>query len=108
MNESIKESDWQLFRTINPAALDRYCKESLEGVSNLLKDADVNSCDKTFKIFDYMKSRRKLQSDLFGDYRRSTAEFQLIRMARVGVLKESEINSLSEELRDKIKTVLSL
>jgi len=108
MNRSIKESDWKLFKSISKSALDKYCKESLQRVHEFLAEADAESFDTTSKIFDFMKSRRKLQSSIFDDYRRSTASHQLILMAREGLLEESEMSNLSEELKKQISVAMTI
>lgn len=82
--QHILESDWKVFRQVHTAALARYCERVLAEVARLAGDTSIESHDRYLQVYKLIHERDKLLANAFNDFRRSTAELQLLIMKRHG------------------------
>lgn len=102
MNQ-IKESDWKLFRTLRPIALNRYCQRVLEDTSRILAASDQTAHQKYLAVYKLIDERDKDIEQTFNDLRRSTAALRLAMMMRLDLITEEELKAFSEEMQDRLK-----
>lgn len=99
---SVPESDWKVFKKLHPIALDLFARRVLEETEALLKDSSKNPHDIYLAIYKLIQHRDKEMADVFNDYRRSTAFWQIAKMHSRGLLTEQEFLQFSPETRDTI------
>jgi hypothetical protein len=106
MTRQISESDWKLFRQLQPIALERFCERVLSEVSRLTSDTRKSSHERYLALFKLIKRRDRELADAFDDLRRSTALLQLARIQSHGLLTDEELARFSPETRDVVQFFL--
>lgn len=104
--QPIPESDWKIFRRVRTAALARYCERVLAEVARLACDTSIESHDRYLQVYKLIHERDKLMANTFNDFRRSTAELQLLIMKSHGMLTDEECAQFSPEIRAKWTALL--
>ncbi len=101
----IPENDWKKLRSIRENALNRFCKTTLSRISALSKSkkADTEPHALYLEIYKYIHSQDKRLSELFDDWRRSTANLIVAGWAHDGIITEAEFDTLSEETKNFLK-----
>jgi hypothetical protein len=102
---SVPEHDWKVFKQLHPIALDRFARRVLDETEALLKDNSKSSPDIYLAIYKLIQRRDKEMADVFNDYRRSTAFWQIAMMHSRGLLTEQEFQLFSPETRESINAV---
>ena len=74
MSRVINESDWRLFRKLEPIALDRFCERVLSEINQISCDSNKTSHQRYAAIFKLLERRDGELADAFNDLRRSTAD----------------------------------
>lgn len=100
--QSLPESDWKVFKKMHPVALDRFCRRVLTEVSRLVADGVKEPHERYLSIYKLMRERDKELAQVFNDYRRSTAFWQIAAMYTRGLLTDEEFTQFSAETRDAI------
>ena len=98
----ISESDWKKFKKIKEAALERFCGTILKDVSEGLasKDNPTNH-GKYLYLYKLIENYDKQIALLFDDHSRSKATIQLIMLRREGLIEDTDIQGLSNELKEQ-------
>ncbi len=97
----ISESDWKKFKKIKEAALERFCGNILEDVSEGLASRDnPTNHGKYLYLYKLIENYDKQIALLFNDHRRSKATIQLIMLRQEGLVNEVDIQGLSNELKE--------
>lgn len=97
----ISESDWKKFKKIKEAALERFCGNVLEDVSEGLARSDnPTNHGKYLYLYKLIENYDKQIALLFNGHSRSKATIQLMMLRREGVVNEVDIQSLSNELKE--------
>lgn len=102
---SIPESDWKVFKQLHPIALDRFSRQVLEDVAALLKDDSKSSHALYLAIYKLIERRDKEMADVFDDYRRSTAFWQIAMMHARRLLTDQEFQQFSPETRSAVTVI---
>ncbi len=105
---TIPEQDWKVLKQLHPIALDRFSRRVLDETEGLLKDHSKSSPDIYLAIYKLIQRCDKEMADIFNDYRRSTAFFQIAMMHSRGLLTEQEFQQFSPETRDSIIAIQAL
>jgi hypothetical protein len=108
MERGIHESDWKLFRRLQPLALDRFCQRVLADVTRLAADSDTSNHERYLAVFRLLQRRDKELADAFNDPRRSTALIQLARIRFQELLTEEEFTCFSPETRASVQVLLEM
>ena len=108
MHETIKESDWKIFRELHPVALERFCRHVLDEVERLSRDSGKTCHERYLAIYRYTRERDEDIAFAFNDKRRSTAVFQIARIQALDLLSAEELSRFSEETRGKLDVLLSI
>src|SRR5262249_22237439 len=106
MGRAIRESDWKLFRELQPLALDRFCQHVLAEVSQLGADAGRSNHEGYLAVFKLLRRRDEELSDAFNYSRRSIAVLQLARIRFQELLSEEEFGRFSPETRAAVQGLL--
>ena len=103
MARAINESDWRLFRKLEPIALDRFCERVLSEINQISSDSNKTSHQRYVAIFKLLERRDRELADAFNDLRRSTAWRQLALIQSHGLLTEKEMADFTAETRGVIE-----
>lgn len=108
MDRGIPESDWKLFRQLQPLALDRFCQNVLAELTRLAANAKKSNHDRYLAVFKLLQRRDEELADAFNDPRRSTALVQLARIQFQKLLMEEEFARFSPETRASVTGLLEI
>jgi hypothetical protein len=100
MQRTIPESDWKLFRELQPVALDRYCQKVLHDLEQIAADTGRTPHQRYLDIYKLIERKDRELARAFNDMRRSTAFIQLAIIQSYGVLTDEEIARFSSETRE--------
>ena len=103
MARAINESDWWLFRKLEPIALDRFCERVLSEINQISSDSNKTSHQRYVAIFKLLERRDRELADAFNDLRRSTAWRQLALIQSHGLLTEKEMADFTAEAHGVIE-----
>src|SRR5947209_19627944 len=108
MERGTHESDWKLFRQLQPVALDRFCERVLAEVTRLAADPKASHHERYLAVFRLLRRRDGELADAFNDPRRSTAMVQLARIQFHELLTEAEFAQFSPEARASVEAFLQM
>ena len=108
MERGIHESDWKLFRKLQPLALDRFCQRVLAEIGQLVADAGKSDHERYLAVYKLLQGRDEELADAFNDPRRSTAVIQLARIQFQELLSDEEFACFSPETRASVERLLEL
>jgi hypothetical protein len=106
MAREISESDWKLFRGLQPVALERFCEGVLSEVGRLASDPGKSAHERYLAVFQLLQRRDKELAEAFDDLRRSTARRQLAIIRSRGLLTEEEFGRFSSETKAAVQVFL--
>ena len=94
----MKESDWKLFKQVKEKALERFCAKALADIKEAIEE-DANSFHgKYLYVYKLLKNADKRLSLLFDEHSRSKAPMQLMLIRSEGLIMESELEGMSDEM----------
>lgn len=100
----IAENDWKYFRKLHQLAVNRFSKETLSNISQIIASKEIESKhEKYLQIYRYVKERDKMLRDCFNDLRRSTAKLMILQIYNLGLIKPEEFNQFSDDVKDFVK-----
>lgn len=108
MNNRIKESDWKIFKELRPVALQRYCERVMGDVDKIIHKQEGNAHERYIEMYKIVHDGDKKLTHMFDGFSRSKALDQLMMHYGNDLLKEEEIDQLSEETRERILAVLKI
>lgn len=96
--DTFPESDWKKLRAVREQAIARFCRSALRDLKTMVDSADQegNAHATYLAVYKHVHAQDARLSELFDDWRRSTAIFTLMRWAGAGILTRREFESLSE------------
>jgi hypothetical protein len=97
--QQIPESDWKIFRQLQPLALERFCQRVLDEVSQVAADTSKSSHERYLEVFRLLQQQDKELASSFDNPRRSDALLQLGRLVIQGLLTDDEFARFSPETR---------
>ncbi len=107
--KQILEQDWKLFRKIHQLAVERFSKETLSQINQIIISKEIGSeHEKYHLIYDYIHDRNKMLEDFFDDLRRSTATIQILGIYNLGLIKPEEFNEFSDEIKNYVRLLNEL
>lgn len=106
MTGQINEPDWQVFRRLQPIALERFCERILAEIGRIAADDRKNGHERYLAVYKLIHKRDKELADAFDGMRRSRAEWQLALIQKHGLLTDEEMARFSPETRAKVKLIL--
>lgn len=108
MSADFPESDWRQFKKIHARLLERYCAGVLEELARVSRSAEGTAHERYLRAYKLMNKRDEEIAKAFNDYRRSTAEMQLILMRRMGLLSDEDLSVFSEPTQARVRAIGSL
>ena len=100
----IAEKDWKHFKTLHQLAVNRFSKETLSNISQIIASKEIETKhEKYLEIYQYIKKRDKLLGDCFNEYRRSTAKLSILQIYNLGLFKPEEFNLFSDDVKDFVR-----
>lgn len=69
----IRESDWKLFRRLQPLAIDRFCRRVLSDLQATASDEAMTAHEQYLKVYRLIHDQDKQMAKIFNDIRRSNA-----------------------------------
>jgi hypothetical protein len=102
--QQFPESDWKKLRAIRESALNRFCVRALKDIKMKLRACDLeNEAYKGYlTVYKTVKRQDKKLSELFDDWRRSTAIHTLMMWAQSGIITEKEFEVFSDETKSRV------
>ena len=104
----IKESDWKIYRQLQPVILDRYCQWIISEIDRVSKQPETSNHDKYLEIFSLMKKHDREIALLFDNTRRSNAIEQLVGLKSRGLIEDEEFAQLGKETQDRVVELLEI
>ena len=101
----IKESDWNVFKRVREAALERFCERVLDEVTRINADNAKSKHERYVAIYRLVHERNKEIATIFDHLRRSTAVMQLCSFRLNGLMTEQELRVFSPELVKAIEEI---
>lgn len=97
----IAEKDWKYFRKLHQLAVNRFSKETLSNISQIIASKEIDSKhEKYLQIYQYIKVRDKILRDCFDGLRRSTAKLMILEIHNLGLFKPEEFNQFSDDVKN--------
>jgi hypothetical protein len=106
MTVQINEPDWQVFRRLQPIALERFCERILAEIGRIAADDRKNSHERYLAVYKLIHERDKQLADAFNDSRRSRASIQLGLMRFHGLVTDEEMARFSQDTQERVKVML--
>ena len=103
MSGDIPENDWREFKRIYTKLLNLYCERSLIELEKTTSSGEGSPHERYLRAYKLMMQRDKKIGEMFNDYRRSTAQFQLSLMRKNGLLLDADVEVFSEETQRIIR-----
>lgn len=108
MTSNIPESDWRQFKEVHAILLERHCARVLQELAAVSLGTEGTAHERYLRAFKLMKERDHEIAQAFDDFRRSTAELQLVIMRRMGLLTDDDLNRFSEQTQARVRTISAL
>ncbi|HEV3237164.1 MAG TPA: hypothetical protein VGZ25_09265 [Gemmataceae bacterium] len=108
MSPHIKESDWKIFRDLQPLALDRFCQRVLLEAAEQISDSGKTSHERYLGLYRLLKRRDKELANAFDEPSRSSAIIQLAKIQHEGLLTKEELARFSAETRNAVQGLLDI
>ena len=102
-SHELPESDWRVFRELQPIALERFCKRALNEA--ILDDGSRNHHERYLHVFRLLRTRDDELAHAFNDPRRSRMIGQLVAIHAHGLLEPAEIERFTQGTRDTIESL---
>jgi hypothetical protein len=97
----ISDSDWKKFKKIKEAALERFCGTVLSDISEGLNSKKNPTNHGRYQyLYRLIENYDKQIALLFNDHSRSKATIQLMLLRQEGLVREDDIQGLSDELKE--------
>ncbi|HUB25771.1 MAG TPA: hypothetical protein VL992_10115 [Tepidisphaeraceae bacterium] len=101
------ESDWKIFKQIHAVARERYYMRCVTELAKILNDNSRSYRDRFIVPAEMSDKLRREASEMFDDYRRSTALLKLTRMQYERLVDDGEMARFSPELQESVRLILS-
>lgn len=104
------EADWKKLRAVREQAIARFCKNALRDLRPIVGSPDwqANPHATYLAVSKYMDEQDDRLSELFDDWRRSTAIATLMRWAGAGILTRRELEAMSEGTKSLIHELVEV
>lgn len=96
------ESDWKTFRQLHDAALERFCKNVLDGIEAFRLDTRRSYHERYLELFRWLGDRDRELASAFNDPKRSQMVRLLAEIRRHGLLEDDEFSRFTPETREKV------
>ena len=105
--KEIPEADWQALKTMKPKALNFACQRALDKIDRIIKNKNPNAHQSFLQAWEIIEDENHIIRQSFDDLRRSNATLKMGMMLRFNLIGEKELETLTEETRERVKVVAS-
>ena len=102
------ERDWKYLSSIQKELLENFSRRGNEGIRQILCDPSLSENEKRLKIFNAVNDHNKEIQACFDGWSRSSIFEKTVRMRRRKIIEDRYYESLSDEMRKGIETVLEI
>lgn len=95
----IREADWKVFKQVRETALQRICRQVLDDIDAINRDAALTAHQRYLKVHELIQARDRTLYATFDGLSRSDAAFRLMLMRTVGLVSEVDLARFSDELQ---------
>lgn len=99
----MQEADWKVFKGLIPGLRERYLRKRNEALIALLSAPGKTETERFWDTEEGIRRQAKILRDCLDHHSRSQAYFSMLLMKRHGMLEESDLASISDELREKLR-----
>ena len=103
MNHPILESDWKVFRSLHPVALERFCKRVLDEAAAITGDNNRTHHQGYLALFELIENRNEEIARMFDELKRSTAKLHMLMLHQEELLTDAEIGRFSPEFQEWLR-----
>jgi hypothetical protein len=107
MERRIPEADWKRWRKLSQELLERFCTETLHGLTALAKRYQ-SAHERYLEVWAYLRERDEVMSAIFDNPRRSSAFFQIARAFIEELLTGEELATFTQETQDVVHLLNNL
>jgi hypothetical protein len=108
MSEHIPESDWRQFKELHPILCERFCRNVLDDLQDVIGSSDQSAHERYIKVYRLLERRDKELARAFNDFRRSTALMQLAIMRSMRLLGDDDLLRFTPETQKFVKELSSI
>lgn len=94
----IKESDWKIFKKVKEHALERFCADALDDFEQAIQKNDMSHHARYNYLYKLVVDSDKRLGLLFDGHSRSRAPLQLTLLRNECLVKDKELEGMSDEL----------
>ncbi|HEX7037445.1 MAG TPA: hypothetical protein VF210_16860 [Pseudomonadales bacterium] len=99
----VPEADWKVFRRLRVDALERFCGNVLNRISELAAEPGKSKHERYLAVFEEIERSERQLAMAFDDPRRSRMIEQLRIMVGLGLIDDEELGELSEDTRHRVQ-----
>ncbi|WP_220718282.1 hypothetical protein [Agarivorans litoreus] len=103
---SVPESDWKLFRKLQPELVDKVCEAVFLKVDALSKSRAGSQHHAYLKLFSLIQDEDLLIAKMFNDPKRSNVMFKIIELRRNDILSDEQFAQFSKDTQNRVTTTL--
>jgi hypothetical protein len=89
---------------VHAQLLERFCARVLEELAAAAESTQGTAHERYLRVSKLIEERDDELVNAFDDFRRSTAEIQLIIMRRMGLLTDDDLDGFSEQTRVRLRS----
>jgi len=102
------ETDWQLFKRHIPKWREHYLAIKNKEIVSILTDENKTPTEQFWNAKDKIFKISKILCDCFDDLSRSEMIYKLLYMYNYGVISKDNLVEFSDELKEKLYTMLNI
>ena len=98
--------EWKTFRETLPDLRERYLAKRNKALISILSNEERTATEQFWDTFDAMEKEGKILRDCLDGYSKSSMNMHILYKLRHGIMKDEDLEPLSNELRswvDKVK-----
>ncbi|WP_394131981.1 hypothetical protein [Shewanella maritima] len=105
---SVPESDWKLFRKIQPALLSKACNDIFEKVDVLSKSRASSEHEAYLKLYDLVQSGNDSIAEMFDNPTRNNLFFKIVALRKNQVFTDEQFAQFTEETTSRVTELVNL
>ncbi len=106
MNGKPKESDWKTFRNRVPEWRERYLRGVNQRLVGMLTDPNRSPTERFWDTKQKMKEEAQVLTKCLDGHSRSNMDWFLMLMLRHGLVTEDDLTEFSEELKERVVSMV--
>jgi len=98
-----EERDWKYLSSLREEFVETFCRRANLELIEILQRSDISENERRLEARRVAKDRDSEFRDLFGDWRRSTMEAQVLFFRRYGLLTDTQMLQLSPKASEYVR-----